>query len=118
LLYEQADAFERSDTKAARNAEKHLVRFEVATLVFSDASRVDIQDARADYEEERRIVLGMVQGVLLYVAYTMRGRVGRIISARPAHTTESDAYHGKIHARQNLKARFQRQGTVRPKSKR
>lgn len=108
-------SFSWNNAKAAQNLGKHGVRFEVATLVFNDPNRVDIQDARADYGEERRIVIGKVQGLILLVVYTMRGDVGRIISARPAHTTEGDAYNGKIHAQQKQQVRFQQGGTVSPK---
>lgn len=101
-------SFEWDDNKASSNAEKHGVRFEVATVVFSDPMRLDILDERFEYGEERRVAVGSVQGETLYVAYTMRGAVCRIISARTTHTTEGEAYHGDIHAQQALEARFQR----------
>lgn len=99
--------FQWDKAKAASNAQKHLVRFETATLVFRDASRVEVIDNRRNYGEVRFVVLGSVQGVVLYVAYTMRANnTARIISARLALTKEGDAYHGKKGALQKHKARF------------
>lgn len=41
--------FEWDDAKAASNAAKHGVRFEVAVHVFDDPMRVDLADDRKDY---------------------------------------------------------------------
>jgi uncharacterized DUF497 family protein len=68
------------------------VTFEQAAAAFSDSFAVEWIDAREAYGEERRILLGMIGGQLLYVAYTERGDNIRIISARRATRHEQDIY--------------------------
>jgi uncharacterized DUF497 family protein len=46
-----------------------------------------------DYGEPRFKLLGMVDGRVLFVAYTMRGDIIRIISAREAEPYERRLYH-------------------------
>jgi uncharacterized DUF497 family protein len=67
--------------KAAANYAKHCVTFEMARDVFRDAFAIDREDSREHYNEERYTIIGMVDGRLLFVAYTMRGDIIRIISA-------------------------------------
>ncbi|HEY6026565.1 MAG TPA: BrnT family toxin, partial [Pseudolabrys sp.] len=76
--------FEWDAAKAARNEADHGVTFDVAMLVFGDPFALEWRDDREDYGEDRYVVLGMVDGRVLYVAYTMRGDAIRIISARGA----------------------------------
>lgn len=85
--------FEWDDTKAARNLTDHGVGFETATSVFDDPFALEWLDNREDYGEDRYVILGMVDGRLLYVAYTPRGDNIRIISARGAEPYERRAYH-------------------------
>jgi len=80
--------FEWDSRKAAQNASKHGVPFEFATRVFLDPHRVDAEDERRDYGEERRITLGRIDGRLFAVAYAPRGTVIRLISARKANERE------------------------------
>lgn len=61
--------------------------------VFSDVFAIERVDDRQDYGEERYVVIGMVEGRLLSVAYTMRGEAIRIISARGATSHEQRQYH-------------------------
>lgn len=49
---------------------KHGVPFEYAARVFLDTDRLDIEDTRGDYREERRITIGKIEGRLFVVAYT------------------------------------------------
>jgi uncharacterized protein len=84
--------FEWSKFKAKDNNAKHGVRFELAKKVFNDPFAVEILDDRQDYGEERFVILGMVGGQLLYVAYTERKDVIRIISARRATKHEQETY--------------------------
>jgi uncharacterized protein len=85
--------FEWDDGKAARNAAKHRVPFEFAVRVFLDPHRLDSQDTRRDYSEEWRLSLGEVDGRLFAVAYTPRGTVIRLISARKANEREQRKYY-------------------------
>jgi uncharacterized DUF497 family protein len=85
--------FEWDPEKAARNLTEHGVAFETASEVFRDPFAVEWLDDREDYSEVRFVIVGMVDDRLLYVAYTMRGEVIRIISARGAEPHERRRYH-------------------------
>ncbi len=58
-----------------------------------DPFSIEWFDDREPYGEDRFAIIGMVEGRLLYVAYTMRGDVIRIISARGAEPYERRRYH-------------------------
>jgi len=88
----QSDRFEWDDEKAAANYSRHGVSFEVATKIFEDPFAIERLDDREDYGEERFILIGMVEGVVLFVAYTERGGRIRLISARQATKHEQDDY--------------------------
>jgi uncharacterized protein len=85
--------FEWSRAKAAANLRKHGVSFELATRAFQDPLGVEQLDQRENYNEERAILLGMVDGVVLLVVFTSRGDRIRLISARKAHRHEQDHYY-------------------------
>jgi hypothetical protein len=87
------DEFEWDDRKAAQNRAAHAVSFDMARAVFRDPFALDWLDDRRDYGEERYVTIGMAEGRLLYVAYTMRGGRIRVISARAAEPEERRAYH-------------------------
>jgi hypothetical protein len=87
------DAFAWDEGKAAKNYAAHGVSFEAARDVFKDPFAIEWLDDREPYGEDRFVIIGMVQGRLLYVAYTMRGDVIRIISARGAEPYEKRRYH-------------------------
>lgn len=86
------DDFEWDDAKAATNLTNHGVSFERARLVFSDPLAVGEIDDREDYGEDRFTLVGMVEGILIFVAWTERGDRVRIISARRATRYEQDDY--------------------------
>ena len=85
--------FDWDPAKARRNLGRHKVTFEVATGVFNDPFALDEIDGSEDYDEERSNILGMVEGRLLVVTYTLSGGKTRIISARPAEPHERRKYH-------------------------
>jgi uncharacterized protein len=89
----KADVFEWDDAKAAANVAKRGVSSEIARDVFKDPFALDWLDQREDYGEPRHVTIGMVEGRLLYVAYTMRDDVIRIISARGAEPYERRRCH-------------------------
>jgi len=64
--------FEWDEGKAIENFRKHAVTFEMARDVFKDPFAVDRLDDREEYGEDRYIVIGMVEGRLLFVVYTVR----------------------------------------------
>jgi uncharacterized DUF497 family protein len=84
--------FEWDDPKALANLEKHGVPFLFAVRAFDDLDRLDDEDRRQDYNEERRVTIGMIHGKVYVVAYTSRGESIRLISARPASARERKRY--------------------------
>jgi len=60
--------------------------------VFHDPFAIEREDLEQDPNEERYSVIGMVEGRLLFVAYTMRGEKIRIITARKAEPYERRRY--------------------------
>jgi uncharacterized DUF497 family protein len=87
------DAFEWDEAKAADNYRNHGIAFDLAKRVFADPFAIDRLDDREDYGEDRFVILGMVDGRLLIVAYTIRNDIIRIISARGAEPHENRQYH-------------------------
>lgn len=84
--------FEWDDDKAAANAEKHGISFELAAYVFFDDHRLIAIDDRFDYGEERIITMGHVENRLHVVVYTETEDTIRIISARKANKREQERY--------------------------
>ena len=80
------------EAKREANLVKHGVDFVDALGVFADPLRVERVDQRREYAEERRQVVGTVRGQVLFVVYTLRGEVRRLISARRANSNERTAY--------------------------
>ncbi len=76
--------FEWDDAKAASNRRDHGVTFDMARDVFKDIFAVEWVDDSQGVQEPRYSVLGMIENRLLFVAYTIRGEVIRVISARIA----------------------------------
>jgi uncharacterized protein len=89
--------FEWDPNKAASNAKKHRVSFEVAKTVFYDDFAVQFFDEEHDSDEDRFLLLGMSSDArLLLVCHCERqaGNVVRIISARKATASEALFYQG------------------------
>ena len=84
--------FEWDPEKERTNIAKHHLDFQTAARVFLDPFQQEVEDAR-DYDEIRWNAIGMVDGRVLIVTYTMRGARYRIISARGATPRERRAYH-------------------------
>ncbi len=85
--------FEWDNAKAAANFRKHGVTFEQATYAFRDPFGVEWIDKRANYGEDRFVLLGMSGGQILSVVYTECNERNRIISARRATKYEKDKYY-------------------------
>ncbi|MFV1563936.1 MULTISPECIES: BrnT family toxin [unclassified Phaeobacter] len=84
--------FEWDSDKAALNARKHGISFELAALVFLDDDRLIALDDRFDYGEERMITMGHIENRLHVVVYTETEDTIRIISARKANKREQERY--------------------------
>ena len=87
------DGYEWDEDKARQNIVRHRISFEIARLAFDDPIAIERVDDRFRYNEARFIVIGMVAGRLLVVAYTLRNGMVRIISARGAEPNEKRRYH-------------------------
>jgi len=88
--------FEWDALKAAANANKHGVLFDYAVSVFLDDGRLDFEDTRRDYQEERRVAIGEIDEQLFVIVYTLREKTIRIISARKANGRERRQYAGSL----------------------
>ena len=84
--------FEWDEAKARENYAKHGVSFDVAKEVFRDPFAVERFDDRGSYGEDRFILIGTAEGVILTVVYTERGDRTRLVSARRATRHEQDDY--------------------------
>lgn len=81
------------ENKNMINIAKHGIDFNTAALVFADTSRIEYYDVFHSVDEDRYITIGVVEKVL-FVVYTQRGPVTRLISARVATKEERQAYYG------------------------
>jgi uncharacterized protein len=84
--------FEWDGAKQQANRKKHGLDFRTAAKVFLDPHMIEFDDRDAD-DEVRFNAIGLVDGRMLIVSYTMRGDVVRIISARGAEPHEKRKYH-------------------------
>jgi len=94
LLHISGD-FEWDRGKADSNWRKHGVTFDHAVLAIGDPGAIEWIDDGGDYGEERSSLLGICGDIVLYVAYTIRGKRKRIITARRATRREQDNYFRK-----------------------
>ena len=86
--------FEWDEEKAALNLKKHGVRFETAALVFNDVNRIELFDYTHSVYEDRYNTIGQVDEIL-FVVYTERKAITRIISARIATPAERRMYYDR-----------------------
>ena len=86
-------SFEWDEAKRTANLEKHGLDFVEALGVFDDARRIERPDERRPYGEDRKQCIGAVGNVVMFVVYTRRADVLRIISARKASSHERKTYH-------------------------
>ena len=84
--------FEWDSAKERANRQKHGVDFRTAAKVFLDPYVIEFDDRDAR-GEPRFSAIGLVDGRMLFVGYTVRGDVIRIISARGAEPHEKRKYH-------------------------
>ena len=88
--------FSWDPAKNRANIRKHDISFSAAAKIF-DGPRLEEEDTRQDYGEPRIIALGRSERRILYVVYTRRNSVIRIISARKANRDEREEYLRQIH---------------------
>jgi len=84
--------FEWDRSKERGNLRKHGIGFRTAARTFLDPYMIEFDDLHAS-GELRFNAIGLVDGRMLFVTYTMRGDTVRIISARGAEPHEKRKYH-------------------------
>ena len=85
--------FEYHDEKAKINLYKHKVSFEEAKSVFYDNNGLEFFDTEHSDSEDRYIYIGYsVKERVLFVSFTIRDNVYRIISAKKLTTAEIRYY--------------------------
>lgn len=84
--------FEWDEDKNIANIKKHGVSFETALYVFDDENYIEMYDIERSIDEERYVAIGYVDDVL-FVVFTERKEVIRLISARKATESERRLYH-------------------------
>jgi uncharacterized DUF497 family protein len=87
--------FEWDENKRQINLEKHGIDFADIQPIFTNPI-VQQEDKRYDYGESRIVLLGIVSETVLYIVYTWRGSICRIISARRANQRERRKYYQSI----------------------
>ncbi|MBQ7196293.1 MAG: BrnT family toxin [Synergistaceae bacterium] len=87
--------FEWDENKRQANIEKHGIDFVDAVKIF-DGFTSARQDIRADYGEERYVIVGLLDGVEISVINTPRGNKLRIISVRRARISERKRYYEEV----------------------
>jgi hypothetical protein len=83
--------FEWDSEKNDKNIEKHGIDFADAALLF-DNPILEQEDSRRNYGEKRFVGIGILNNIEVCVAYTIRGKKIRIISARRARKDEREKY--------------------------
>ena len=84
--------FEWDENKNIINKEKHKISFETAAYVFEDPYYIEMYDFEHSVEEDRYIAIGKV-GDVLFVVFTERKEMIRLISARLATNAERKLYY-------------------------
>lgn len=85
--------FEWDENKNQSNLNKHKLDFTLAIEVFSDP--MAIKTTRIVNGEERFQIIGEIEKCIFSVAYTIRNKNIRIISARLASKKERNTYGQK-----------------------
>ena len=101
-MHEPQIEFEWDEAKAASNAQKHDISFELASTVFNDPRLLTFADLARSVAEERWFSVGLAaSGAILAVVY-LWSETGpgfttiRIISARKATHNEIHQYEGNL----------------------
>ena len=87
--------FTWDESKRKLNLAKHGIDFRDAQAIF-EGPLVTAEDAREDYGETRYVALGLLEGIVVSMAYTERGDSVRIISIRKALKHEARFFLSQI----------------------
>ncbi len=92
-------AFKGNQDKAKLNLRLHRVSFDEAETVFDDPHGFIIGDEAHSDDETCEIIIGYSgKNRLLFVSFTVRAEIIRIISARLAAPREMEEYEEGIHS--------------------
>ncbi len=86
--------FEWDENKNNSNIIKHGIDFNDAVQIF-DNLIITKDDNRKDYGENRWIAIGLLNGFVVVMVYTLRKNMVRIISVRIANKIEKEKYYEK-----------------------
>jgi uncharacterized DUF497 family protein len=84
--------FEWDEEKATSNFAKHKISFEASIAAFVDPDALHLDATRQGDGENREKLVGMIEGRLFTVVFTLRDEVVRMISARRANKREEKSY--------------------------
>ena len=82
--------YEWDENKNRLNIEKHFIDFNDAKEIFNDGCRLEYMVHKNN--EDRVVVIGKVNDIVIVVVYTMRNKNIRLISARMARRIERKEY--------------------------
>lgn len=89
----EAEGFQWDDGNTTKNSRKHGVRHEEAEQVFFNRPLLLLDDPAHSGSESRFKAFGATDASrLLTVSFTIRGKLIRVISARPMHRKERNRY--------------------------
>ncbi len=84
--------FEWDEEKAASNFAKHKISFEAAIAAFADPDALHLDATRQGDGENREKLVGMIEGRLFTIVFTLRDEAVQMISARRANKREEKSY--------------------------
>ena len=87
--------FEWDEKKNKENIKKHKISFDVAKEVFYDDNAILFDDPEHSIDEDRFLIIGIIQNLNIYVVshcYRETEGIIRIISARKATKKERESY--------------------------
>ena len=89
--------YEWDEDKNRKNLSERGLSFDDAEAVFAGPC-VTFEDTREDYDEQRLITFGLLEGRLVVIAHTPRGENIRIISMRKGNDREQKTYQERLEA--------------------
>lgn len=86
------DRYEWDTKKSDETYHRRGFDFDAAVIIFDNDYYLEAIDDRYDYDDERLICIGNMDGAIIVVVYTQRAHRKRIISARLATNEEVHEY--------------------------
>ncbi len=90
------EGYEWDEAKNRENIAKHGIDFADAHRIFERPMLVRLDD-REDYEEDRWMALGDLDGIVVVIVFTQRDDRFRVISIRKANRHERKSYQKGLH---------------------